>query len=160
MVDPAQLQRLRVFAGLNKEQREFLAGVVEEVVFNPDQTIVSEGDTGDCMYVLSGGVARVFKTVNRGKATLATLEPGDFFGEISMMMGAPRTASVEARGECRALKLGRRDFDELMKKRPDICAAFLRSVTLHTATRLTSMNRRFADSLLLASAWAGGPKSG
>lgn len=150
MVDVRVLGRLKVFAGLNQEQRECIAAHLEEEIFEPNQSMVHQGELGDCMYVLVRGEAGVFLSRGRPKTTVAKLEAGDFFGEIAMLSGCLRTASVEATTKCKVLRISRDMFAALLQQRPDICAQFLRTVVLVLSSRVQTMNKRFSDSLLLA----------
>jgi CRP/FNR family transcriptional regulator, cyclic AMP receptor protein len=78
------------------------------------RTIVQEGSEGSAMYVLLEGEARV---VRKGR-TVARLGPGDFFGEISLIDGGPRSASVVADSPIRSLKLEGQAFRKVVTEEP------------------------------------------
>ena len=148
MLDLRDLRRLKVFADLSEEQSVFIAGQIEQLGFRPNQIIVKEHAVGDCMYILSDGAVRVTKTAEGREIMLATLEAGEFFGEMCLFYEAPRSADVIANCECKLLKITRQGFDALLQQRPDICALFLRAVIRVVAMRLRSMDKKYADSML------------
>src|ERR1051325_4357227 len=86
------LGRVPLFAGLSKRHLRGVAHIAREQRFDEDATIAEEGKRGDDFYVIVAGEAKV---VRRGR-TVAKLIPGDFFGEIALLDGGPRTASVVA----------------------------------------------------------------
>jgi CRP/FNR family transcriptional regulator, cyclic AMP receptor protein len=148
MLDPRELRRLKVLADLSEEQVAFVVGLIEQPSFRPNQVIVKEHAMGDCMFILFEGAVRVTKTVDGREIMLATLEAGDFFGEMCLFYDAPRSADVVANCDCRLLKITRQNFDALLQQRPDICALFLRAVIRVVAMRLRSMDKKYADSML------------
>ena len=148
MLDLRDLGRLKVFADLNEEQIGFVAEMMEQMSFHPNQLIIKEHAVGDCMYIVLDGAVRVTKTSDGRELMLATLEVGDFLGEMCLFYEAPRSADVIANCECRLLKITREKFDSLFQQRPDICAVFLRAVIRVVAMRLRSMDKKYADSML------------
>jgi len=154
MLDLRDLRRLKVFADLNEEQATFVAGLIEQLAFHPNQIIIKEHAVGDCMFVVLEGAVRVTKTVEGREVMLATLEVGDFLGEMCLFYEAPRSADVIANGDCKLLKITRQNFDALFEQRPDICAFFLRAVIRVVAMRLRSMDKKYADSMLSSRLYA------
>lgn len=88
------------------------------------RTVVHEGADGSAMYVLLEGRARV---VRKGR-TVARLAAGDFFGEISLIDGGPRTASVVADTPIRALKLEGQDFRRVVAGEPALALRVMRAL--------------------------------
>ncbi len=158
MLDSRDLRRLKVFGDLTDEQAAFVAGLIQELAFRPNQLIIKEHDVGDCMYVVSGGTVCVTKTVDGREIMLAALEVGDFIGEMCLFYEAPRSADVVARSECKLLKITRENFEALFQQRPDICAVFLRAVIRVVAMRLRSMDKKYADSMLSSRLYAQSPR--
>ncbi len=95
--------------------------------------MAKEGARGDAFFVILEGQARV---VRRGR-TVDTLWPGDFFGEISLLDGGPRTASVIAATPLRCLLLLRKEFAEVLGTDAAIAAKVLREM----GSRLRRMDR-------------------
>lgn len=108
----ADLKRVPLFQGMTDRAVEAIAGLAREVEFEPDTPLVTEGEDGDAFYLLLDGQAEV----TRGGAVLSRLGPGDFFGEISLVDGRPRTATVTATGPVRTLQVCRPEFLELMDR--------------------------------------------
>jgi len=107
-----QLRRVPLFQGMTDRALEALAGLADEVAFAPGDQIVGEGEDGDAFYLILDGRA----TVRRGVQLVRELGPGDFFGEISLVDGRPRTASIRTTGSVRAVVIRRPAFLELMDR--------------------------------------------
>jgi hypothetical protein len=98
------------------------------VSFDPGDVIIATGDPGDSLFVLTAGSAKVFVREGQGRHVLARdLMEGAFFGEISILTGSPRTATVTARTRCDALELDRATLDRICEGHPrvkDVLQAF------------------------------------
>jgi ATP-binding cassette subfamily B protein len=81
--------------------------------------IIREGDSAGPMYILEKGRARAFQGLNGRERNLAFYRDGDFFGELSILNGSPRAASVEAFSDCRLLALAPAAVQDLKKDYPD-----------------------------------------
>ncbi|MDH5672465.1 MAG: protein kinase [Myxococcales bacterium] len=83
---------------LQRELQAFLRGGLHlpRQLFLPGELIIREGDPGDCAYMIVDGRCRVYRTVDGKQETLMTMEPGEIFGEMALLLGEPRSASVEA----------------------------------------------------------------
>ncbi len=94
--DPAD--RYQSIPEMQDAMRAFLHGGLHlpRKTFAPGETIVREGDTGDEAYMIVAGRCRAFRTVDGVEETLATMEPGDAFGEMALILFEPRAASVVA----------------------------------------------------------------
>jgi CRP-like cAMP-binding protein len=109
-----------LFSGVPAEE---LSGVLEKMEaahFAAGSKIVSEGDPGNSLFLISDGLVSVH-TRDRGvDIELATLGAGDFFGEVSLLTARPRTATVVAETAVDVLELSRARVDELRSRFPDI----------------------------------------
>jgi CRP-like cAMP-binding protein len=84
-------------------------------------TVLEEGTPGDCLYIIKSGEVEVFTVDGKGqKLVLASLKEGDYFGEISLLTGRPRTASVRVLRPAELVRLAKKDFDRLVTERPEI----------------------------------------
>ena len=83
-------------------------------------TVLDEGAPGDCLYIVKSGELEVYTSGVRGeKLALANLKEGDYFGEISLLTGGLRTASVRVLRPAELVRLSKKDFDRLVAKHPE-----------------------------------------
>ncbi|MDX2053474.1 MAG: DUF1003 domain-containing protein [Polyangiaceae bacterium] len=140
------LAQVPFFSLLDDQERSVLAERVEVASFPKDGVIFNYGDPGDALYVvISGEVEVFFKNDTGERIVLETATAGDFFGEVSLLDGGPRTASAVATTEVQALEVDRDDLDELFRLKPgaamDLLSATGRrlrknaELLRHTATR-------------------------
>ncbi len=91
----------------------------QEVVIPAGSRIVSQGETPDFFYVIQSGRLRVFRETADGIQTnLTELAAGAYFGEVALVTGQPRSASVEALTEARIIKVSKEEFDRLLDQNP------------------------------------------
>ena len=108
--------RVPVFADLKDEGWRALAAGATERLYGDGELIVSEGAEGASMFVVCKGVVAV--TIGSGKE-LARIETGGFFGEMSLLTGEPRSATVSARGDCRVLEIAGEVFKKYITEHPE-----------------------------------------
>ncbi len=124
------LRNIGLFASVGSEDLESIASLLIERRFPKHKTIVEEGLAGDYMYILREGRVSVSKLSDDGREKiLEFLEAGDFFGEMSLLDNAPRSASVRALTETRILALSRNDFLNVLRKSPDLAMAVIQELT-------------------------------
>ncbi len=116
------LSRVPLFSGLSTRHLRRLSDLTEEARFMEGASIVKEGEEGDSFYVILAGQAKV---VGRGGRVVAHLLPGDFFGEISLIDGGKRTASVVSETPLTTLILERKRFARMLEQEPGIAAKML-----------------------------------
>jgi cAMP-dependent protein kinase regulator len=101
-----------LFAGLTDEEREALAREMELQQFEEGDILITEGETGSSLYVVISGEVKVFTKGSGGENVyLANLGEGDFFGEVSLLTGKPRTATITASRPTEVLRLDKEKFD-------------------------------------------------
>ncbi len=128
------------FQGLSASARAALEGSVEPREFLPQTVIVREGSAGDSAYlVLTGRVAVLRKDPSSGvEFQLTELGPGQMFGEMALLTGRPRTASVVAIEATACALLTRAAFEQVMRAEPDLALSMMRVL----ATRLERADER------------------
>jgi CRP-like cAMP-binding protein len=119
----AALERTPMFAGLDREHLEAVLAVGRRVSFEPGQAIVERGDPGDAMYIMLSGVAEV----DVG-GRFHRLQRGDFFGEMAVLAGKPREATVKAAEPVEALRIPGDEFQAFLADNPKIAAGMLKSL--------------------------------
>ncbi|MGD0525933.1 MAG: DUF1003 domain-containing protein [Polyangiaceae bacterium] len=135
-----------LFALLDEQERSSLAERTEHVHFDEGTTIFRGGEPGDSMYVVRAGEVEIFFKNDTGqRIVLETARAGDFFGEISLLDGGPRTASAVAKTNVEAIMVDRNDLDDFLRRSPaaamDLLAATGRRLRetarllRHTASR-------------------------
>jgi CRP-like cAMP-binding protein len=91
------------------------------LTFEPGDIILSEGEPGDTVFVLATGAVKAFVRNPEGSLRLVReMGEGSFFGEISILSGAPRTATVTAAARCEVLELDRATLDEIAERHPGV----------------------------------------
>jgi CRP/FNR family cyclic AMP-dependent transcriptional regulator len=120
----AALARAPLFSSLSKRQLRSLANVTAVSSFQAGAEVVKEDSGGWNFYVILDGEA---KAVRRGR-TLKRFSPGDFFGEISVLDGGPRIASVVAERTLVCLTLAREDLLDVMKEDAPLAVTILQEV--------------------------------
>jgi CRP/FNR family cyclic AMP-dependent transcriptional regulator len=118
------LKQAPLFAGLPKRHLRALARVSGVAEYGDGQLVVKEGVAGTVFFVILEGKVRVRR---KGK-TLARLEKDDFFGEMSLIDGGPRTADVLTEGPSRMLTLSRTEFRKLLASEPALSARLLEAM--------------------------------
>ena len=89
--------------------------------FGPGSIVVSEGEPGDSLFVVTTGLCRAFVRNATGKnLEVRQLSEGDFFGEISILTGQPRTATITTATPCELLELSRGSLDSIIKTHPRV----------------------------------------
>jgi len=88
--------------------------------FSGNEKVVEEGDSGDSMYIIRSGKAKVIAHLFGKEIELAILEPGDIFGEVAFLTGRPRTASVIAEGPLDVYEISRLELEGIIDKNPSL----------------------------------------
>ena len=124
------LRNIGLFSSVGDEDLDSVASLLIERRFPKHKTIVEEGLPGDYMYIIREGRVSVSKLSDDGREKiLEFLDSGDFFGEMSLLDNAPRSASVRALTETRILALSRNDFLAVLKRSPDLAMAVIQELT-------------------------------
>jgi CRP-like cAMP-binding protein len=112
------------------------------------ETIVKQDDSGDSMYVLVSGKAKVVHHRGGREIELANLHEGDFFGELSLVDDGPRSADVSALTECVLLRVTHAVIFAVAGVYPSAAFKFLIAIGRILVGRLRKSNQRYVDSLL------------
>lgn len=125
-IDEDLLATIHLFAKLDAEERAGLLATMKQEHVAANQTIFWLGDKGDAFYIIRRGEVAITVPNDQGEhVTLNTLGPGGFFGEISLLDGGPRTATVRAISACDLLVLTRDALQGFLRKRPDVAIDIL-----------------------------------
>jgi CRP-like cAMP-binding protein len=111
----------------------------------PANTVLfQEGDVGDNMYIIQAGRVKISKRIRGVEKTLATLEKGEFLGEMAILNDKPRSATAETLDDCDMLVIDRKTFDALIRGNVEIAVRFIKRL----ADRLREANDQM-ESLMI-----------
>ena len=123
------LAAIPFFAGLDAAALERLTGSMRTRRFRRGEVIFHVGDPGDALFVIVSGDVKISLPSETGdEAILATLRPGDVFGELALLDGAPRSASATALGPTETVVLPRDRFRELIAQEAGVRDALLAAI--------------------------------
>jgi CRP-like cAMP-binding protein len=115
------LSRVPIFSNCSPEEIAAIAAVAQESFFQPGQIIVTQGTPGQAFYMITSGRVEIV----RDGVSLGAFGPGDFFGEMSLLDAAPRSATIRAIEEVACLMLSSWDFKSLLEHHPSIAIKLL-----------------------------------
>jgi CRP/FNR family cyclic AMP-dependent transcriptional regulator len=121
------LKGVDLFSALDDAQLDTLASMIIEKGYKKAEIILMEDDdSSQSLFIIAKGEVKVVLTAEDGReAILASLKEGDFFGEMSLLDGEPRSATVRAVEDSRLLTIRREDFLAAMRKQPDLALTLL-----------------------------------
>jgi len=124
-MDAARLDTIPLFAGLTLDQRASVASACRELEVEEGTVLVREGDFGHAVFAITSGTADV---VHEG-AVINTLGPGDYFGEIAVMSGGRRSASVVATSPLELVTIFNREIWRLEREAPEVAAVLREAIS-------------------------------
>jgi CRP-like cAMP-binding protein len=139
-----RLTKMPLFSGLAED---VLWAVSERLLLRhvpAGELVFAEGAPGDAFYLIDSGQIEIVTEGAAGRAILALLGPDEFFGEMALLTGKPRSTGARAAGHTNLWVLYRTDFDDLVNRHPSISLALSRVLS----DRLAEMDRRFSESHL------------
>lgn len=117
----AAIERVDLLRGLSTEELGDLADSLLEVPYNRGEILFHQGETGQCLYLLIRGRVSVRVSTDDGlEREVAQLHPGEFFGEMSLLTGASRSATVVALEDSECYRLDKGSFERVLQKRPQV----------------------------------------
>ena len=132
-----QLKSIALFSACTRKELELIAGAATQLNFPAGEVLARQGANGHEFMVVVSGTARV--EING--QTIATLGPGEFFGEMSLLDGGPRTATVVAETDVVVEVIGQREFGALIEDSPHLAKKLL----IGLARRLRAADVRLAE---------------
>jgi small-conductance mechanosensitive channel/CRP-like cAMP-binding protein len=148
------LKEVALLEPLTDEERAKLANEGIHHAFLPGDKITEEEETGDSMFIILSGMVLVQRRVSDGRTLdLARLGTYDYFGEMSLLTGEPRSASVIAYTECQVLEVDKKSLEPLLVRRPDLARQIaeimaerkLKSELMTAETKKVSVGDRLRD---------------
>jgi CRP/FNR family transcriptional regulator, cyclic AMP receptor protein len=153
-ITPGMLRRVKALADLSDSQLDRFVHFMEPQTVRQWAHIVKQGETDDGMYLVLEGELRVRLMIGGKETILATLGPGECFGEIALFDQGPRSADVLSNKDSVLLKITAEAFDRLRREAPELSAPILFSISKTLAARIRAGNKRIKDSVNFARAAA------
>jgi anion transporter len=135
------IRSIPIFSGISREDVAKIMGKMEEISYDAGTTIFSQGDTGDAFYLIHSGAVQVVVESGAAKSeVVAVLGARDWFGEMALLSGEPRSATIETVKETVLWRLRREDWDELIEKHPTWLLQFCATLS----KRLSYVDRQYS----------------
>ena len=116
-----QIPKSPLFEEMNEEEREAVVRGMALERFSEGDIVITEGEQGSSLYVVVSGSVKVYTRGQRGESMyLAQLSEGDFFGEVSVLTGKPRTATITASEPTELLRLDKETLDTIVPQHPRV----------------------------------------
>lgn len=156
MLSMAMLRRIRVLAELQEEDLTAFANHMELARFGNGDLVLAQGSQNDAMHLIVEGEVRVCQKEGETETELATLEAGEFFGDISLFDADPCSADFLTNMPSIFMKITQLSLIDLNKERPAAVAGFLRNLSNAMVRRIRLDNRRFQEAMRLTRKQADG----
>jgi len=135
------LAQIDLFSGLPQGHLRRIVDIGVEEQYRTSATIFPEGTPGDKFYLIVEGAVRISRVVpGMGEEALAVLRPGNYFGEMSLIDDAPRSATAMCHEKCRLFVINRRDLEDLLFVDRDLAYELLWNWVRTLSRRLRAMN--------------------
>lgn len=146
------LATVDLFQSLSEEERHALASRMRPALFGRGERVIRQGEPGDSLFVVARGLVEIRVVTSGQEAVVGTLGPGSFFGEMSLLTGAPRTATVVALQDTEVFPVRSADFRLVAEANPEI----LEQVTAVLAKRRDQLDETIREADTAAATHAAG----
>jgi CRP-like cAMP-binding protein len=123
------LREIPIFADLSAEDLQLVANIAREEWYPHNTEIFHQGEAGNVMFVIVEGNLHVVRMPNGAEQIIAQRGPGDFVGEMAVIESAPRLATLRTQSDVRVLAIDGETFKGILRERPDVSFAVLRSIS-------------------------------
>jgi cAMP-binding proteins - catabolite gene activator and regulatory subunit of cAMP-dependent protein kinases len=135
------IRTVSLFQNLNDEQLDKVWAICKKVKYGPNTVLFREKEAGGAFYIVVSGSVKIYTSHGGSQKILATFQPGDSFGEMSLIDGKPRSATAETLEESTLLSIEARDFLHLLQEQFDITLEIMRDLV----QRLRDTNEHVQD---------------
>jgi hypothetical protein len=149
-ISPGILRRVKALAEMTDPQLDRFVQYMEPQTVRQWTQIVKQGETDDGMFLVLEGELRVRLMITGKETILATLGPGECFGEIALFDRGPRSADVLANKDSVLLRITSEAFDKLRREAPELATPMLSAICRTLAGRIRADNKRIKDSVNFA----------
>ncbi len=141
MPDVSYLSKYAPFKTFDGNDLEALGSVGEEKTVKKEDLIFDEDSKGDSMYVIKSGAVKIIKKVKNQENTIAVLNPGEFFGEMALLDGLPRSAAVRATADSEVFMISLEGYQQLRKEKPHTALKLMDIIIKVLSNRLRQSNK-------------------
>ena len=135
------LRKVPMFARLEPSRLKLLAFTSQNLSFGNAEELFRAGEPSDCAYVIMEGEVEVMADTEAGEVVAVTLSKNELFGEMGVLSNAPRSASIRAKGDVKALRITDEAFLKLLRDNPDVALDVLRQLS----DKLARSHKQFED---------------
>lgn len=118
------LRKTDLFADLSPRDLVYVARIAEEVTYAAGSTVFNQGDYGDTLFIVVGGEVTAF----RDDEPIGVLREEDYFGEMAVLTGETRSATIKASTDCLLLRIGQSEFHEVLADNFNAVLAVIRTL--------------------------------
>ena len=130
------LREFPLFKDLTRQEMAIVHGLLHERNFLADEVIFDAGEEGQAIYIVVDGSVLICRQGHADDGVIATLEPGQCFGELALLTNGPRLAQARAQTACTMLVFFRDDFSNLLKTHVMIASKLSLCLARHASERL------------------------
>lgn len=135
------LKNVKFFDTLTEDELKEIASFSKPEEYKEGETIFSEGDEGERLFVILSGAVRISKTIpGMGEEALCVLRTGDYFGEMALIDNAPRSADARTHEDASLMTLSKKDLETLMSEKKDMGYKILSKFVETLSQRLRDTN--------------------
>jgi CRP-like cAMP-binding protein len=131
----------KTFQNFEEADLTALSAECAEATFKKDELVFAEESPGDKMYIIRMGSVKIFKKIKNNETTLAIVNPGEFFGEMALLDGGPRSAAAKTIEDVKALVITIKNFDALREKSPHAALTIMDVLVKTLSNRLRQANK-------------------
>ena len=142
------LANIQLFESLTPEDLDALARRIEVEEHNEGDIVFAQGDQGSALYLIEEGSVEISYGEGRGRVVLSTLFPGQYFGELSLFDGAPRSATARAVKRSRLMRLDRDDLVDFVNKNPGAALRIIAEMSERLRQTNELMSRQVSRNVL------------
>jgi CRP/FNR family cyclic AMP-dependent transcriptional regulator len=142
------LAHIPLFESLTPQDIDALSNRLEEIAYAEGQVIFKQGDAGSSLFIIDEGAVEISYGEGRGRVALASLFNGQYFGELSLFDGAPRSATATATKPSRLIRLDRDDLVDFVNKNPSAALRIIAEMSERLRQTNELMSRQVSRNVL------------